>query len=268
MFNLKGKNCIITGASGYLGRTMAEALLENNANVDLYGRGEKIIKLHTELQDNYRTCKVIYHDVDLYDTDNFKKCLLDSIKQNKRIDILINNAFDFSKDVGFNDESGRFENLSKDKFMRGMESGVYWYLLSTQIIGEQMKKQRNGSIINISSMYGQVSPDPLLYENTETFNPPTYSIVKSGLLGLTRYVSSFYGKYRVICNSISPGPIPNTEGKNKPDNKVLKRLIKKIPLGRCGKPEDLNGAIVFLSSDFSSFVTGTNLIIDGGFTII
>lgn len=269
MFNLKNKTAIITGAAGYLGKSICGGLLEYDCDVILFGRGNKIIKLYKYLQNNYRSCKVNYYDVDLYDTDKFKFCLRDSIKDDKKIDILINNAFDFSKDTGFNDESGRFENISKEQWLKSLESGLYWPFLTIQIIGEQMKKQEQGSIINISSMYGLISPDPSLYENTETFNPPTYSTVKSGLFGLTKYAASFYGKYGVRCNSISPGPFPNIEeGKNKPDNKVIERLIKKIPLKRVGKPEDLKGAIVFLSSDCSSFVNGANLVVDGGFTII
>jgi len=268
MFNLKGKTAIITGASGFLGKSMCEALLQYNCNIEIYGRGLKMLKFAENLQDRYRRNKVSARIVDLYNEKEFKEQLKESIKDNKKIDILINNAFDFSKDTGFNDNSGRFENMNKEIFMKGMESGLYWAFLATQIIGEQMKKQKSGSIINISSMYGHVSPDPLLYEETETFNPPIYSIVKSGLFGLTKYTASFYGKYNIRCNSISPGAFPNTTGENKPNEKILDRLIKKIPLGRVGNPEDLKGAIIFLASDASEYVTGTDIKVDGGFAII
>ncbi len=180
MFNLKGKTAIITGP-GYLGRSMAEGLLQQGANVILFGRGQKIKQLQEELQNKYIKCKISYYDVDFYDTDKYKSCLEDCVKENKTIDVLINSAYPFSKDIGFNDQqSGRIENMTKEKFMMAMESGIYWSFLSLQFIGETMKKQKYGSIINIASVYGHISPSHKLYEGLDgTFNPPVYSIAKS-----------------------------------------------------------------------------------------
>lgn len=272
MFDLNNKVAVITGASGYLGKSMAEGLLEQQCNVILFGRGQKIIDTHAELQDEYRTCKVDYYNVDFYNTEEYKRCLENCVESNDKIDILINNSFDFSKDIGFNCDEGRFENLSKEMFLKGMESSIYWHLLAIQVIGEKMKQQKSGSIINISSMYGsKIVPDVNnLYEGTDSFNPVTYSIGKGGLHhGLTKYCSVHYSKYNIRVNSISPGAFPNLGGgRNKGNNIVVDRLIKKTPLGRVGHPKDLKSAIVFLADDGSSFMTGQNLIIDGGMTII
>ncbi len=265
MFSLKGKTAVITGAAGHLGLAICESLLQYNCNVEVYGRGIKMLKFAEDLQNRYGKSKVIARIVDLYNEKEFEEQLKESIKNNKTIDILINNAFDFSKDTGFNDESGRLENMSKEMFMKGMESGIYWAFLATQIIAEKMKKQKSGSIINISSVYGHISPSPSTYLNTDTFNPITYSIGKSGILALTRYVSSFYSEFGVRCNSVSPGMFPNLgKGKNKPTNIVVDRLVEKIPLKRTGHPEDLKGIIVFLSSDASSYCTGSDFVVDGG----
>ena len=121
MFNLKGKTAVITGP-GYLGKSMAEGLLQQGANVILFGRGQKIIDLREELQDKYRKCKVSYYDVDFYDTDKYKSCLEDCIKKNKTIDVLVNNSFDFSNKSGFNCKEGHLENISFKYFINGGNS--------------------------------------------------------------------------------------------------------------------------------------------------
>lgn len=270
IFSLKNKVAIVTGAAGYLGSAFSESLLKAGAKVDLYGRGSKILNLHEILSDKYGNENVDYHDVDLHDDHRFKQALYDTIEKNKTVDILVNNAYEFSQRTGFNDPSGKFENISKEQWMTSLTCGIYWPALATQIIAEKMKQQGNGSIINISSMYGLVSPDPNLYEGVDTFNPPSYGAAKSALVQLTKYVAAFYGKYGVRCNSIAPGAFPNVDynSYNAPDKKILERLIKKTCLRRYGRPEDLRGAIVFLSSDASSYITGQVLSVDGGWTII
>ena len=120
-------------------------------------------------------------------------------------------------------------------------------------------------------MYSIVSPDPRLYEGTDFFNPPTYSVNKAGLIALTRYTASFFGEYGIRCNAISPGPFSNTEEET--DNSVdrddpfIERLKDKTVLNRIGHPNDLIGLLIYLASDASSYMTGQNLIIDGGWTI-
>jgi gluconate 5-dehydrogenase len=102
-------------------------------------------------------------------------------------------------------------------------------------------------------MYALVAPDPGLYEGTETFNPPHYGASKAGLVSLTRYVASFYGKYNIRCNALVPGAFPNTEGKNEPAEGIMDKLREKTVLGRVGLPNDLMGALIFLASDASSW---------------
>ena len=169
----------------------------------------------------------------------------------------------------FNDDSGRVENISRDQWLRSFESGVYWASLATQVIAEQMKKQNAGSIINISSMYGLVSPHPSLYEGSSAFNPPSYSAAKSAIIALTRYTAAFYGTHNVRCNAIAPGAFPNVQNDsyNSPDPKLLDRLSSRTVLNRYGDPEDLKGSVLFLASNASNYVTGHTLVVDGGWTI-
>ena len=269
IFSLKNKTAIITGAEGYLGKYFTEALLTAGAKVDIYGRDQKLLDYYSYLVDKYGPNNVAYHQVDLYNEKNYRNALMDTIQNNESIDILVNNAYEFSKATGFNDESGRVENISKSQWLKSFESGVYWAALATQVIAEQMKKQGFGSIINVSSMYGVVSPHPALYEGSTAFNPPSYSAVKSALIALTRYTASFYGSYNIRCNALAPGAFPNisADSYNAPDEKLLNRLAKQTVLNRHGNPKDLEGAIVFLASDSSSYITGQTLIVDGGWTI-
>lgn len=270
LFSLENKVAIVTGAAGYLGKSFSECLLFAGAKVVLLGRGEKINKLSDSLKNNYGNDKVEACKVDLFDEKAYRQCLVETINKNKTIDILVNNAFEFSKETGFNDPSGKIEKISKTQWMRGLEAGVYWYALSTQVVGEKMKQQGNGSIINISSMYAIISPDPNLYKGVNVFNPPVYSASKAAILAFTKYSASFYGEYGIRCNAILPGSFPNvgTNSFNSPkDEDFLNRLCEKTILKRYGVPQDLMGTLVFLASDSSSYITGQPIVVDGGWTV-
>lgn len=270
LFSLAGKTAVVTGAAGYLGRIFTEALLDAGARVVLMGRGEKLTRVTRQFDARYGEGRAEANHVDFYDTEAYRQALQGLIRRPSGIDILINNAFEFSKETGFNDPSGRLESLSKAQWMRAMESGVYWHALATQVVAEAMAERRSGSIVNVSSMYALVSPDPALYEGTTTFNPPTYGATKAALLSLTRYTAAFYGRHGVRCNALLPGAFPNLGGDsyNAPRNEeFLKRLSDRTLLGRYGQPQDLKGAIVFLASDAAGYVTGECLSVDGGWTV-
>lgn len=270
LFSLAGKNAIVTGATGFFGKTFSEALLGAGANVILFGRSDKTKTITEAYCDKYGKDRATCHIVDLHDEDAFRSALLSACSSAPSIDILINNAYEFSRETGFNDPSGRFERISKAQWMQGLEAGVYWHALATQVVAEKMKAQGRGSIINISSMYSIVSPDPSLYEGTQVFNPPTYSAGKAAINALTRYTASFYGQSGVRCNALLPGAFPNVGGDtyNSPkDTTILKRLEQRTILGRTGRPDDLRGALIYLASDASLYMTGQMLVVDGGWTV-
>ncbi len=262
LFSLEGKTAIVTGAAGHLGRGFSETLLAASARVVLYGRGEKLSKFAESLRGRYGK-KVNHFRVNFYDNNNFLKCLQAA---GSEVDILVNNAYDFSEETGFNHPSGRMENMEKEKWMNGLEAGVCWAGLAIREVLGSMKRRKSGSIINVSSMYALVAPDPDLYEGTETFNPAHYGASKAGLIALTRYVASFYGKYNIRCNALVPGAFPNMEGKNRPAKGIMDKLKRKTVLGRVGLPNDLAGALIFLASDASSYMTGQSIVVDGGWT--
>ncbi len=270
LFTLEGATAIVTGAAGYFGRSFSTALLSAGAKVVLIGRGEKIKTLADGLGTEFGVDSVDHAMVDFFDEGAYREALGAVVARHGHIDVLVNNAFDFSRETGFNDPSGQLEFMTRDQWMRSLEAGIYWHALSTQVVGARMKEQKRGSIINISSMYGIISPDPDLYRDTAVFNPPSYSTCKAAVLGLTRYTASFLGPFNVRCNAILPGSFPNLEGDsyNSPkDDQFVKRLCEKTVLGRTGRLEDLNGALIYLASEASSYVTGQTLVVDGGWSV-
>lgn len=264
IFPIAGKRVVITGACGYFGRTITKAFLSVGCNVFLLSRSNELHQFAQECRESFPDSKIFREKVDCYDRDLFAAALR-YIENEYHPDALINNAFDFSSATGFSTPEGYYENATHEQWRFAFESGIYWAVQASQIIGRGMVNRRVGSIINVSSMYGLVSPDPALYEGIGTFNPPTYSVVKSGLLALTRYVASFWGQYGIRCNAISPGPFPNDSAKE--DKTLIERLEKRTCLGRVGEPSELIGALVFLASDASSYMTGQSLVIDGGWTV-
>lgn len=265
IFSLTGKTAVITGAGGFFGRYFTRALLEQGARVILIEKSLRDLNFFSqEHEDRYES-----HFVDLYDRQVADECYK-KILSESRVDILVNNAFDFGKRTGFNTEEGKIENATFEQLQASFESGIYWAIQATQAFGLKMREQGAGSVINICSMYAVVVPSPDLYDGTDKFNPPGYSMAKAGLLQFTRYAASFLSP-EVRVNAISPGAIPNLENKTvnstTEDNPVLQRLSKKILLKRMGHPEDLTGALVYLASDASSYVTGQNIVIDGGLTV-
>jgi len=263
LFSLVGNTAIVTGAAGYFGDSFCRALLDCGANVVLMGRGKKILDKTKEYEKEYGNNRVCCELVDFYEDEKFKSALKKIISYHE-IDILVNNAYEFGENTGFG-KDGRLETIPKNKFMRSLESGVYWPMLATQIIGEDMKKRRSGSIINISSMYGIVSPSPKLYEGTTSFNPPSYGATKSAVNHLTKYTATWLGEYGIRCNAIAPGAFPNLDSEtNKPDPKILERLNNNTVLGRTGHAKELKGILIFLASKASSYVTGEIISVDGG----
>ena len=263
---LEGKTVIFTGGSGYLGSAMVDHLLECGATLINLGRKEPdVLSKHPGMAKHY--------SVDFYDTVKLTETLTAVVEELGHIDVLVNNSFDFSSATGFNDPSGRLENLQKDTFLKAMESGVYWSLLCSQIVGARMIDQKDGNIINITSLYSSIVADYRMYKGRDIFNPVNYPIVKHGLLGLTKYIASFWSEHNIRCNSLSPGTFPNDKKDTFSPNQVqdyefINILKKKCSVGRVGVPDDLLSAIEFLCSDKSSFMTGTNIIVDGGWSVI
>ena len=252
-FNLKGMNVLVTGAAGHLGSAISMGLAEYGAKVFLNGRDKKKLSILKKKINKINLSSEIAH----FDIENFKEVENFFLKI-KKLEILINNAY--------HGKTGTFESSSPSDYMESFNVNI---LALSNLVKQSLpllKNSKNASIINISSMYGSIIPDPNLYENTGLNNPPHYGVAKAALEYYGRYASVNLAKYGIRVNTISPGPFPNkTVIKKFP--KFIKRLKKKNPLNTIGKPRDIITSILFLSSPNSSFVTGSNIPIDGGWKL-
>lgn len=273
LFSLEGKTAVLTGASGFLGRTFAQVLLANGARVVALGRSERLKTEAAQWAHTFGAAKIAVHQIDMYDVAALNALCDAIVSEERSVDVLINNAHELGAATGFNVPEGSLENATFDQWQRNLQGGVYWAVQTTQRIGVKMKEQRRGSIINIATMYASVAPRPQLYEGTASLNPPGYSASKAALVAFTRYTASFWGRDGVRANCISPGPFSNTEdaaGQNSvtEESPFVQRLKGYTVLNRIGRPRELCGALLFLASDASSYVTGQNIAVDGGWTAV
>jgi len=271
IFGLENKKIVITGATGYFGIYFSKIFLKAGADVILMGRSNKLDDLCVECKKKYGDKRVFAYKTDFYDKILLEETLK-AISNEHSIDVIVNNAYDLSPNTGFNTNKGNLEKLDFDIWQKSFEAGIYWPFLVTKILGEKLKLKDKSSIINVSSMYGLASPDPKLYEGKKFFNPATYGVAKAGIIALTKYTASFWGRYGIRCNAVAPGAFPNTETKTSnsvgDDTEFLDRLKKKSLLNRVGHPNDLAGVLLLLASDASSFITGQVFSVDGGWTTI
>lgn len=270
LFSVRGKTVVLTGASGFLGRTMARALLENGARLIAMGRSDRLETEVTGWENEFGPGVARGVQVDMYDSVALGTALDRIVAEEPSIDALVNNAHDLGTATGFNTEKGTVEEATVDIWMRNLAAGVLWPAMTVQKLGPRMMAQGRGSVVNISTMYALVAPSPALYEGTRFMNPPAYSASKAALLAFTRYTAAFWGRRGVRSNAIAPGPFSNTEdqGTNTvgAQDPFLERLRARTCLGRLGRPEELAGAVLFLVSDASSYMTGQVLVVDGGWT--
>ena len=192
--------------------------------------------------------KKIYNKI-----SNFKKLV--DMNDLTKIQNILNNKGIFSMT--------KFENILIESWRKNIDMHMNGYFLCCKVVLEKMKKQGFGSLINMSSIYGLIAPDFTIYEGTEMTMPAAYSAIKGGLNNLTRYLASYYGKYQVRINTISPGGIYD----NQPES-FVNNYNNKVPLKRMGTPKDIVSAVFYLLTDESSYVTGHNLVVDGGWSII
>ena len=259
IFDLTGKTAIVTGGTGHLGISICTCLALAGANVYMTGRtSKKTKKISSQLSDKLKK-PISSSSLDITSSSSIDKCFNQIFKKHGSIDILVNAAF-FSS-------SKNLTQITNDDWIKGIEGTINSTFRIIKSVIPYMEKNSSGSVINFSSIYGIISPDPKVYENTGFgINSPDYGAGKAAIIQLTKYAAVQYAKKGIRFNVISPGAFPNkTIQKNK---KFIKNLKNKIPLGRIGNPADLDGIIIYLSSNSSEYMTGQNIVIDGGWTLV
>lgn len=253
IFNLTGKTAIVTGGLGYLGKSFVNILSKAGANVVIASRNVKKHDDHLHSMGK----NTIAISFDLTNEKSIANLVKLTVKQFGNIDILINNAINITVPS--------INEATKDDFFLAFDTSVYAYFALSREAYRYMVKNNGGSIINIASMYGIVASYPSVYEGLPFKSPATYHAAKGGLIQLTRHLAAYWAKDNVRVNCISPGAFPNV-GEGEDWDEFVKRLNSKIPLGRVGTPDELEGMILLLASKAGSYITGQNIVIDGGWT--
>jgi len=258
IFTLKNKVAIVTGGYGYLGTEIAKALSIFGAKVYVAGRSKSkfLEKFGEETSGSIK-----FVEIDIMHSKSIDSCFKTVFQNEGKIDILINNAHSA--------RGNSQENMPDEDFLYTLDGVLGSVHKCIRAVLPYMKKQHSGKIVNLASMYGIVSPDFRMYngENCEKYtNPPHYGAAKAGVKQLTKYYAVLFGKYNIQVNGIAPGPFPSLTVQNE-NPEFIERLKARNPMNKIGKPEDLDGSILLLSSNASNFMTGQTIQIDGGWTI-
>ncbi len=268
-FDLTGKTALITGAAGLLGREHASALLESGATIVLTDVSiSALTEVRDDLSRDANVSRILTLVMDVSRPESIQAATRKLALTCDRIDILVNNAAIDPKvkgDQGIQ-ETSRLENFSIEEWELQIAVGLTGAFLCSKIFGSAMASDgKGGVILNIASDLSVFSPDQRIYrkdgvaDHLQPVKPVTYSVIKAGLVGLTRYLSTYWANYGVRCNALSPGGVFNGQG-----DEFVQRLTSLIPLGRMAHRDEYRAAVQFLCSDASAYMNGQNIIIDGG----
>lgn len=245
MFLLTNKVIVVTGGNGLLGRKIVKRLKEAGATV-----------FSADIQIDITKENDIY--LDITNEASVKNLIERVIGQHRKIDGWINNAYPRTKDWG-----NKVEDVPFESWRSNVDMHLNGYFICSKLALEQMKIQGFGCLINMSSIYGVVAPDFTVYDQTPMTMPVAYAAIKGALVNLTRYFAAYYGPHQIRVNAISPGGIFDNQ-----NEKFVDSYNKKVPLRKMGEPEDIAAAVHFLLSDDAAYITGHNLMVDGGWSIV
>ena len=268
-FSLKGKTALITGAGGLLGREHASALLESCATVVLTDVSDSaLVEASDVLSRDADISRILTHFMDVSRPESIQAVASKLASKGSRVDILVNNAAIDPKVKGEYGvlETSRLENFPIEQWELQLSVGLTGAFLCSQVFGSAMAADgKGGVILNIASDLSVFSPDQRIYrkngvaDHLQPVKPVTYSVIKAGLVGLTRYLATYWADRGVRCNALSPGGIFNGQG-----DEFVERLTSLIPLGRMAHSDEYRAAIQFLCSDASEYMNGQNVVMDGG----
>ncbi len=266
--NITDKVVLITGAYGLIGKAISKIFLEEGAKVVLADIDtSKKESVYNEVLSLSSEHDFLIHDLDITNTSSCQNCISQAIAKFGKIDVLINNAaidakFDKQNISQLNQSS--FENYPVDRVKKSINVNITGTIQITQAVCRQMLNQGFGNIINVASVYSVIAPNSALYDfgETQMYKPIDYVITKSFIPNFTRYIGAYYAKKNIRCNAIVPHGVFNNH-----DEKFVSNFSKLSPLGRMCDTNELAGPFIFLASDASSYMTGSVLVVDGGWTI-
>lgn len=256
MFSLENKNLLITGGAGYLGSAITKACIKQGGRVFLSGRNAgKLETLAAEINLGNDLGRAVALPFDVCCAESTQQAL-DTISEGYgELHVIINNAY--------NGAGGNFETATDDNYRESYELAVVAAARLVRLALPVLSS--NASVINVASMYGVVSPDPRIYESASVTNPPFYGASKAALVQMSRYMAVELGPRGIRVNTLVPGPFPSPKSQEK-FPKMVEGIVNKVPMNRIGQAHELAGPAVFLASDASSYVTGSILTVDGGWT--
>jgi 2-deoxy-D-gluconate 3-dehydrogenase len=264
-FRLIGRTAIVTGGGGLLGAEFCQTLASAGASVAVLDldvvRAEEVAEAIRSGRGSAQA-----YSVNVTDKESLHRAVAAIVAQWGRLDILVNSA---AKDPKFDPShasrvASAFEDFPLDVWEEALEVNLTGVFLATQAVAPTMLKQGEGSVINICSTYGLVGPDQRIYQREgfpPEFKPVYYSTTKAGILGFTRYLAAYYAGKNIRVNALTPGGVFHDH-----DAEFVKRYSARTLLGRMAEPDEMNSALLFLASDASSYMTGANLVVDGGWT--
>jgi len=254
LFDLTGKRALITGSTGYLGSAMSRALAEAGASVIATSRDLSQAQAVAAALPSPGGARHFAVALDHMVPEQLEHQFRSAVELAGSIDILVNN--------GHAAEPADWTDITAEQFTRQLANSTGYFILSRLVRNHAVERQSPASIVLLGSMYGVVGSYPEAYADICAASSVAYHALKGGIVHLTRHLAVYWAKDQVRVNCLSPGPFPP----ERVSRDLVDRLCAKSPMGRMGRPSELKGAIVFLASDASSYMTGQNLIIDGGWT--
>jgi NAD(P)-dependent dehydrogenase (short-subunit alcohol dehydrogenase family) len=267
MGTLQNKTILVTGAFGLFGQEICQTYLAAGANVTLAGHSlAKINAIQEVLLMRFKPEQYLVTSLELSDRESIDRVVRETVDRFGAVDVLVNNAAIDAKFDQANIDSvnnSRFENFPMETLRRSVEINMLGTIQMTQAVCKVMLEQKRGVIINVGSIYSTVAPNQNLYDfgDVKMFKPVDYVVSKSFIPNFTRYIATFYAKDGIRCNAIAPHGVFDGH-----DEEFLKNFEKLSPIGRMCEKEELHGPFLFLASDESSYMNGTTLILDGGWT--
>lgn len=253
--DLQGKNVLLVGGFGLIGKELSYGFSSLGSNLIIADKfiDEGFMKKLNKINKS-RSISFLFDISSKKEIDGMIKFLSSEFK---KIDVLVNCSFPRTKDWSFDVENAPYESVQKNL---SDHLGGYYYI--SQQVALKMSKNKRGSIINFSSIYGLVAPTFSIYENTSMTTAPAYALIKGGINTMTKYFASYFGNKNIRVNCISPGGVFDNQ-----DPEFVKRYKELTPLARMAVPKDLVLPVLFLASDASRYITGHNLLVDGGWTV-